>query len=197
MKMISLLRHGITESIAVFPAADARLSAEGLSQMRARLPQLESVDAIISSPYLRCAQFAEVIANEKAIELQQDSRLAEFNFGDWIGQPHALLAANPNFTAFQAAPFNSASSAALPKNSEGFSDFSARILEVINDIQNSKAQHCLLITHGGVIRFILLHVLQMPISQWYRIRVDFASLTQLNMTDDGWIEVLAHQGTRP
>jgi len=196
MKTLSLLRHGQTESNAVFPARDASLSALGWRQMQTRTQQLVHWDAVLSSPYTRCAAFARTLAHTQQKEPEIDVRLAEFDFGEWIGQTALQLNGNHHFEQFLQQPFQ-VEPGNWPQGAESFAQFSQRILQLLNELQQRPEHHFLLITHGGVIRFILLHVLQAPLTNWYRIRVDFASLSRLTLTSDGWIELLEHQGDRP
>ncbi|HET8706628.1 MAG TPA: histidine phosphatase family protein [Pseudomonadales bacterium] len=196
MKYISLLRHGVTASNATFPGPNTKLTPLGWQQMGTRLEQLSGVQFVISSPYARCEEFARQAASQHDIKWKTDARIAEFNVGEWTDKPTAELMQLTEFNRFSAQPFR-ADHDCLPAGSESFTQFSNRILAALHDIQLSHHEHTLLITHGGVIRFILLHVLKAPLEAWYKLRVEFGSLTRLCMADDGWLEILHHQGEKP
>lgn len=188
------MRHGKTNTLAVFPAGNEALSAQGYAQMRHRVAQLPAFDTLISSPYLRCLDFSKSISNENNIPLKTNNDFAEFNFGDWTGKSRQELSENSYFENFLNHPFTDQTAKFLPANSETLSNFKTRVLSAFNTIIQTASEHTLIVTHGGVIRLLLLQVMHIPIENWYRIRVDFASLTQFNVADDGWIELLMHQG---
>ncbi len=97
---IWLVRHGNREDFvdldwgrtAVRPH-DPGLSADGVEQARAAGSRLkrENLDRIFTSPYLRCAQTAHVIAQETGTRVHAEAGLGELNHPDWTaGLPELL-----------------------------------------------------------------------------------------------------------
>ena len=45
-------------------------------------------------------------------------------------------------------------------------------------------KHIVVVTHGGMIRALLAHVLTMELKGLFRFNVDYGSVTQLDFSDD-------------
>ena len=73
---------------------------------------------------------------------------------------------------------------ALP-NGETFGELQVRGVNFINDILSEYHQgHVLVVTHGGMIRALLAHVLSMQLKALFRINIDYGSVTELDFSDD-------------
>lgn len=88
MTRLILIRHGETDWNAdgrYQGQADPPLNARGWEQARQLAGELENEDlgVLYSSPLLRAAQTAEVIATRLGIPLKLDGRLVEIHQGDW------------------------------------------------------------------------------------------------------------------
>lgn len=79
MKKVILFRHGIAEPHGVKPDADRELVPEGRKKVRqiARaMPEIfPDADAIISSPLIRCAQTAAILAKAYALNVEEANEL--------------------------------------------------------------------------------------------------------------------------
>ena len=85
-----LVRHGETvwNKAGKFQGrTDIDLSPLGLKQADKAAEWLKNkkVDSIISSPLIRAAHTAELIAGEQGISIEYDSGLMELSFGQWEG----------------------------------------------------------------------------------------------------------------
>jgi broad specificity phosphatase PhoE len=67
-----------------------------------------------------------------------------------------------------------------PPNSEGFEPFRQRIIKAWEQLLiRYSGQHVLLVCHGGVIRSLISHTMNTPLSALTRINVPFACLSQI------------------
>jgi len=179
--VIDLLRHGEADgALCLGGVYDAPLNAHGWAQMRAVLPPKDTAvpwSGIVSSPLLRCADFAREVAGNHDLPLKFDARFREIGFGSWEGQRWEALYKNEGerLQAFQHNP----SSNPAP-GGEDYLDFERRIADAWNELLDlAQGQHWLLVIHGGTIRALLRQVLEFPAASLFRIDVPHASLSRL------------------
>lgn len=156
---IDLIRHGEPEGGPMFRGSkDDPLSALGWAQMRDAIRADEQWDSILTSPMVRCREFARILAKKRDIPLNSDPRLREIGFGAWEGMTADTIQAEYGpepLAAFWADADNNP-----PPGGERFSDFQARIQDAWEEWSDRLAgQRVLLVCHGGVIRATLGHVM--------------------------------------
>jgi alpha-ribazole phosphatase len=192
--MITLLRHGEVELGNVFcGSTDPALTDKGWAQMQKSIEDEESWDKVISSPLQRCSEFSESLAAQEELECTTDERFQEIDFGDWDGiSPQEILAENPDpLNAWWKSPTK-----VVPPNGEAFLDFRSRVLKAFYEMSESnKGGNLLLVTHAGVIRIILMHVLGMQDENLFRLNVDYASISRIRIYSDetgDWGTLISH-----
>lgn len=186
---ISLLRHGETLAGSVYLGrTDARLSERGYSQMAEALRDAPRYHAVLSSPLARCAAFAKDYAQQHGLPLQYDARFQEMDFGVWDGRSAAqIAAAEPGaLEDFWRDPV-----AFTPPEAEPLLSFQARVLAAWQELPARYfGRHVLLVTHGGVMRVILCHLQQRPLSELLSLSVPYAALHQVSIGHEaqqaGW-----------
>ncbi|WP_297812983.1 alpha-ribazole phosphatase [uncultured Methylophaga sp.] len=182
--VIDLLRHGEPEGGTRYRGQlDDPLSELGWQQMRDLLPVNTPWQQIITSPLKRCSAFAEDLARQSGLPLTYEPDLREIDFGDWEGQTAAALerADKSAFYAFYNDPLNN-----TPPGAEPLVDFQQRVLRAFDAIQQQYQQrHVLLVSHGGTIRIILAHVLNMPLDSIWRLSVPYASVSRIQIIGRG------------
>ncbi len=128
-------------------------------------------DQVYSSPLQRCAKLAAAL-NKGVPAL--DARLSELDFGDW----EMLAWDDIPRDVFDVWAHNYAHIA--PPNGETFSQMQARVLEFLAEVQSLHVGgNIAVVTHGGVIRALIAHVLNMPLKGLFRFHIDHGSVTQL------------------
>jgi alpha-ribazole phosphatase len=128
-------------------------------------------DAVYASPLQRCSKLA--LALNKG-DVQYEERLKELHFGDWEMQAWDDIPRD----VFDIWAHNYAEVA--PPNGETFTQLQQRTLCFLEEMSQKHAgQQIAVVTHGGVIRAYLAHVLDMPLKGLFRFHVDYASITQL------------------
>ncbi|MEE9395375.1 MAG: alpha-ribazole phosphatase family protein [Methylococcales bacterium] len=172
--IVDLLRHGETEQNGFCGSTDSTLTARGWTQMRSALEDARPWQAIVSSPLLRCADFAREYADRHKIPLRIDKRLREIHFGQWEGQsPAELMKKQPQDLAlFWTNPYDNP-----PPGGETLVTFEKRVLEAWQTIRHMNLdQRILIVTHGGVIRMLLCHSQKLPRTHLLQLEVLHASL---------------------
>lgn len=181
---VGLLRHGETAGGNRFRGyTDDPLTAAGLAQMQAAVADSGNWDRVISSPLARCTMFADDFARQHSLPLSLDARLKEMHFGAWEGRTAAELMQTDAeaLGQFWADPLHN-----TPPDGEPLTEFEARVLDAWNDIINEYAgQQLLVVTHGGVIRVLLCHLLQRPVHDLLSFEVKTASLRRIQLARHG------------
>ncbi|HDM8132941.1 TPA: alpha-ribazole phosphatase [Vibrio harveyi] len=185
---IYLLRHGkVNAAPGLHGQADLKVDEAEQRKIAQALQQTgREVEGIISSPLSRCHDLAEILAEQQLLPLSVEPQLQELDFGDFDGIPFDMLSEHWNkLDAFWKAPAQHT----LP-NAESLDDFSHRVTcawsQIINDINDN----LLIVTHGGVIRMILAHVLGVDWRnpRWYStLAIGNASVTHITITIDDQI----------
>ena len=129
-------------------------------------------DAVYSSPLQRCVKLAEGLNIGDTL---LDNRLKELHFGDW--EMHAWDAIpRENFDDWAHDYANKA-----PPNGETFSQLQQRGISFLDEILSKHLnENIAVITHGGMIRALLAHALNMQLKGLFRFNIDYGSVTQID-----------------
>ena len=177
---IFLIRHTKTDTLAglCYGQTDVPLAATFAEEVRAlhlKLPVVTEHCLVFSSPLRRCRDLAQTFQKP----IQVDNRLLELNFGDWENRlfdeiDAALLKKwTENFVTH------------APPNGETFNGLCFRAGQFWEDLlSKTQAEQVLLITHAGVIRALLTHILQLPPANAFKFRVDVGSIHKLQHLDN-------------
>ncbi len=150
---VELLRHGDTGHTGFRGRMEDPLTSLGWSQMEQALQDDFEWDVVLSSPRIRCAQFASVFAARHQLPLNIDERLAELDFGAWEGVSVAdLQRTQPELLGkFWQDPWKHP-----PPQGESLQRFEQRLRAAHdNMLRQYPEQRVLVITHAGVIRILL------------------------------------------
>lgn len=177
--IIDLLRHGEPRGGRAFRGhgIDDPLSETGWAQMWACLGPQVPWQKIISSPMLRCSEFAESLGEKHRIPVYIEDRFKEVGFGLWEGcTPEQIKVKNPvQYQAFYADPVNQ-----RPPGAEPLSQFIARVSTAFEELLSRHlGEHLLLVSHAGVMRAIIAHILQADAVGLYKIKVNYAGLSRI------------------
>ena len=182
--LIDLLRHGEPEGGVRFRGwVDDPLSSTGWEQMRESAGDTCHWDAVVTSPLLRCAEFARELAARHGLPVAVDERFKEMGFGEWEGKTPAEVAQQDaaRLENFWRDPVNFP-----PPGGESLAAVQARVAEGWQDLL---AQHggrrVLLVCHGGVIRLVLAQALEIPLANLFRLHVPFAALSRVRVDGEG------------
>ena len=145
--------------------------ADELVRTQAKLTDI-GFDAVYSSPLQRCVKLAEALYLG---EVAHDNRLKELHFGDW--EMHAWdIIPRDIFDDWALDYANKA-----PPNGETFSQLQQRGISFLNEMKaNHLNENIAVITHGGMIRALLAHALNMQLKGLFRFNIDYGSVTQID-----------------
>ena len=186
---VDFIRHGEPEGGDIVRGrVNPVLTELGWSQMRraTSLSDTHNVSSstpswshIISSPLLRCSEFANRTASEVQLDTTIKDDWQEIDYGDWDGMPAAQWR---EVAAEQFKAFRKDLTALAPPNGENFPNFRDRVLSAWADLaQHPDGSHILVVTHGGVLRVILPTVLGMPLNRSFPLYIPFACYSRINI----------------
>ena len=184
--IIDLIRHGEpVGGTRLRGAQDDPLSDLGWDQMRASVGSYTPWSKLVSSPLLRCQEFAHELGGKMKKKVTLNSEFREINFGVWEGlTTKELMKKDPGaLQRYWQDPDKH-----TPEGGEGLTDFITRIHTAWDTlVEESKDEHTLLVCHGGVIRAILVRALDMPHSKLWNFDVPYANVTRIvyHSFDDG------------
>lgn len=153
---IHLIRHGLTEGNLkqqYIGSTDLPLAAAGVSELKRLKEETDypRVDAVYSSPLLRCKQSAAILYPGKEINIVDNLR--EIDFGDFEGKTANELEILPSYADWAAGRINAA------PNGEDNTEFAKRLCvglnEIVRDMMSKGAEHAAVIMHGGAIMMLL------------------------------------------
>jgi alpha-ribazole phosphatase/probable phosphoglycerate mutase len=177
---VDLLRHGEPVGGRRYRGQiDDPLSDQGWQQMWQAVSGKQPWQAIVSSPLRRCREFATALGDKLELDVSFDERFKEVGFGEWEGQTGDQLRQQDKLilSRFYHDPVQH-----RPRDAEDLHQFNRRVLAAYNSAcERFSGQHLLLLAHAGVIRCIISHTLQAPISSMYRLSVATASLSRIQM----------------
>lgn len=150
---ISLFRHGITvanKRRAYLGWTDSPLCTSAKKQI-CELPI--SYDQLYSSDLGRCLETAKMMfPNSKPIIKPM---LREINFGKWEGKVYDELKDDLQYQRWLDEPCS-----IKPPDGESFVEFSIRVIQcwemIVKGLLDSNVERAAIMTHGGVIRFLLM-----------------------------------------
>lgn len=188
------MRHGKVDGpAALYGHTNIGCSADGLRELHnniTSLHQLNPISHIVSSPLIRCAIPAQEFSATQQLPLQIIDELKEMHFGCWDGIPFDQFGAEQWLTLNQ---FWETPTTAHAPDGETLEQFARRIIRSWEQIHtNITAEHQLVICHGGVIRIIIAHLLNLDWRNarlFRQLNIDYASNTR--------IEIATHQNALP
>lgn len=179
--LVTVLRHGeVAGPGHVFRGhVDTPLSEHGRIQMHAVLSELARPDRVATSPLSRCRDVAAGYAGHHAVPLDVEPGFMELGFGEWEELPaEAVMARSPE--AFAA--LRRGDDAAGAPGGETLGDFRRRVRAAWSGwLAGADGGHRLLVTHAGVMRVLLEHLLGLPAEGFYRIALPEAAHFQVSI----------------
>lgn len=181
---IDLMRHGEPVGGRMLRGStDHPLSEMGWKQMtdavmRHTVDGRPPYDAVISSPLLRCREFALWLGEEFDVPVQVDDDLAELHLGEWEGKTYAEVyeqEGSEHMSAFWHDPARS-----TPPNGETLAELDARVSESWQQLlANPPGKHVLVVAHLFVCNALLRQVLEQPLRNGLVMDLPYAAMSRL------------------
>lgn len=185
---IYLIRHTktATEKGLCYGQSNVALSPDfedDVQKLLEKLPDLSAECLVFSSPLSRCLQLAEKLSKT----VTADKRLLELDFGHWENCFFDELDSDvfrhwtDNFVDIS------------PPNGESFTDLCQRAASFWQEVVLLDQEQVIIVTHAGVIRAILAHILNLPLANAFQFRIDSGSVHKLqHINDYTFINYLNH-----
>ena len=193
---IDLLRHGDVEGGRKYRGQlDEPLSELGWNQLRTATTNKQNWQHIITSPLKRCAEFANELAQAHSLPVQTENEFQEISFGLWEGKTadELLEQEADKIKKYWNDPIN-----ITPPQGENLLDFEKRVIigwkNVLTEFQG---KHVLLVSHAGVMRIILCHILGMPLTELFKLDVALAKASRIQIEHadgESWPRLIFHGG---
>lgn len=189
MTTFFLVRHALTDAIDNYLSG----TAAGTPVNRAGRPQIDRlVDifrdlplaAVVSSPLTRTRETADPIARSHGLEVQEMPAFLEFEVGRWTGRSFRELDDDPEWPRF-----NAVRSLVRPPGGELMIEVQQRAVAALLDLSTRYVTgNVVVVSHGDVIRAMLMYFLGMPVDFVHRIDVLPGSISVVTL--DKWMPVV-------
>ena len=113
--------------------------------------------------------------------------LREIQLGEWDGLPRdRVRQSHPDLWRARGEDL----AGFRPPGGESFRDVQERVVPRVTRIAAETPGDACIVTHAGVIRVLICHVLQMPLTNLFRIRLDYGSVSIISYSPER-VEVCA------
>lgn len=136
-----------------------------------------TIDAIFTSPLLRCIQTTQIIAHDYQIV----EALREIDMGEWENRPMAEIKVR-DAKAFEQRGQNI--EYFVPPKGESFSTLSKRVLDAFDMLTQNNHGTIMIVAHAGVNRVILRELLSVAFEDIFSIDQPYACVSELIRTKD-------------
>ena len=160
------------------------LNAEGRSQAERLGRSLYGearLAAIYSSPMERAVETARYVAEPQSLSVTIEEGVNELDFGDWIGLSFQDLHGRPDWK-----DYNRRRALHCPPQGESLLDVQGRAWKSLSTIvRNHSDETIAVVTHGDVIRALVILILGMPLDNILRLAISPASVTEIDIDGGG------------
>jgi alpha-ribazole phosphatase len=184
-KTLYFMRHGDTGKTGRFiGTTDIALTAHALSHlqgMRRTISRLQTTK-VLCSPMWRCRQTAAALDLESRCEF--NDQLREVDFGLWEGLDYQEITARyPE----EAEKWLTNPAAFTFPQGESMRSFCSRVNDVAQELITAPAASTLVISHGGVIRYLLCTLLNINDEHAIKFVIEPGKITSMQLYSQGGI----------
>ncbi len=190
MTTLILIRHGYVEGISperFRGLTELHLTEIGLKQASAtrdRIVESWKLEAIYSSPLVRCLKTGQIIGEPMGLRPVVISELRDIDYGDWQGRLFAEVEAQwPDLMrTWRTAP----QKARIP-GAETLEAVHKRVTRWLESILvTTKDRTVAIIGHDSVNRVLLLHVLGLPLERYWHLRQSPCCINVIECNENGF-----------
>ena len=191
MTVFHLLRHGehvLRGRVLAGRTPGVGLSARGRLEIAAVADRLaeEKIEALYASPLQRTRETAEILSARFDLPIEYRDDLLELDFGEWTGLTFDAVRSDERWRLW-----STCRSIACAPGGESMRQVQERAVRALFDLREVHGDgEVLIVSHGDVIRAVLLFALGMPLDFYSRIEVGLASLNTIQIDNTG-VRVLA------
>ena len=180
--------HGLLGKVLAGRMPGVGMTERGRAEIASQAERLarEKIAAIYASPLQRTRETAEIVSARLSLSIEFRDDLLELDFGEWTGATFDSIRADPRWQAWR----TQRSLARIP-GGENMRQVQRRIVEALMEIgERHRGETVALVSHGDVIRAVLLFALGMPLDFYNRIEIGQGSISTIQIHPGG-IRVLA------
>lgn len=184
MTRILLIRHGHTDllgKVLYGRMEGIHLSEQGkqeIARLATALEERYQIDEVISSPMDRAKESAEAISAACGVAIKFDEALQELDFGEWMGKPFSELMNDERWKLY-----NRRRSLNGAPGGEFMIEVQLRawnaLERAIASRDNEQDATLAVVTHGDVVRGLLMLFLGMPLDHIHRLEIATASVSEV------------------
>ncbi len=186
MTVFHLVRHG--EHVLAGRVLAGRTPGVGLSERgRAEIAVVaerlaaENISALYASPMQRTRETAEILSRRLDLPVGYREDVIELDFGEWTGLTFDEVRAHQGWEAWRSCR----SISAVP-GGESMRQVQDRAVGALLDMHRAHRDGTLVVvSHGDVIRAVMLFALGMPINSYSRFEIGLASISTIRIDDTG------------
>jgi glucosyl-3-phosphoglycerate phosphatase len=136
---------------------------------------------VLASTLARATETATVIGQAVGVAIEPEPRLVEIGAGEWEGRTHAELEATDGerYLAWRTTPGYG------PPGGEPLSEAAGRARTLLEELRASTAWPVLLVSHGGILRYLARQLLDLDPERAEALDVDNASISSAVRVDPG------------
>jgi broad specificity phosphatase PhoE len=186
MGVFHLLRHGehgLLGRVLAGRMPGVGMTERGRAEIASQAERLaaEKIAAIYASPLQRTRESAEIVSARLGLPIEFRDDLLELDFGEWTGTTFDAIRSDPRWQAWS----TQRSLAAIP-GGESMWAVQQRVVAALLEL-NERHLHetVVLVSHGDVIRAVLLFALGMPLDFYNRIEIGQGSISTINIGASG------------
>jgi broad specificity phosphatase PhoE len=157
------------------------LNEKGRAQAEALRRRLASTDiqAAYVSDLARALETAQVILHDRPVPVFPSRELREFSYGQWEGLTFKEVEKR---YPHEYAQLMRGSEDVAPPSGESMKDLIKRVKGFVSSVKSSNLEGTLLIVgHGGSLRALIVCLLALPNSAFWRLYLDPASLSEVEV----------------
>jgi len=183
-----IVRHGETQWNAESRAQgsmNVQLTENGINQARSLANRIQHypIDVIYSSDLDRAYETAKIIGKKINLEVNILNELREMSFGKWEGLTMAEIQQKyrDHYIVWRSTPHQ----AKIP-DGEKLLDVQTRSLKAVRQLlKRHKDQNILIVSHGVTIKSMILGLMDIELSNFYKIKQDNACLNIIEFREYG------------
>ncbi|MFV0438853.1 MAG: histidine phosphatase family protein [Desulfopila sp.] len=191
-RYLHLLRHGETAAQGrLIGSTDIEVAEDGYGQLQRTAKRLGrlGISFLATSPLQRCLQSRDAL--ELAVQSVIWDELREIDFGAWENLRFAEIARRWPDTVDL---WSSGSTEFTFPNGENIGDFAARMRALRQRIDRCASENLLLVTHGGVIRYLICLYLGIGLDNYLLFDVKPGCFSTLALHSEGGVLVALNCG---
>ena len=189
MSSLYLVRHGETTWNIEGRAqghVDTPLNEVGRRQAELAATRLAGVPfaAAYSSDLPRALEAARLLIKERSTHLCAAADLRELSYGEWEGVTYGEVQAR--YPALYA-ELMSGDVTFAPPDGESVEDLVHRVGALQERLRRThrEGENVLVVGHGGSLRALLVSVLELPVTSFWRFKLDLGSLSIVTLSREG------------